>query len=577
MKFRRLELCNLSDLTELALFNNRLTGKIPTCLGSGLLALDAVELGANDLSGSIPSGLCESSSLTILALFDNRITGTLPPCLGRDLPALLWLEVSGNELTGSIPADICNLRNLKQLTLSGNRLEGNIPSCLGTALPELRLLELSNNMFTSNNMFAEENWALSALQTLRLHDLPHLSSWTMPPCFATHLTSLQTFVAYKSGLSGALPPVWSLPKLQVLILPDNSISGTLPSAWNTPWLTGIVLSNNKYLSGTLPQTLVTQPLLNALAIEGTRLHGGLLELCSNASRLQMLYLSGNKLSGSLPSCISALDQLKELRLAYNRFTGEIPHSIEYLKLLRVLDLSHNRFRGRVPDGLGLLAPQLVEASLEFNRLACVLPHSVQYWTSSTSKSEVSLLTGNRFGCSNSRAELCSGLSDRFLCHVEGTLAKTDSGAAAYQCGWGALIPLVPVVVGSIIFFGLASALSWRKRRVSAASLVSQRRFPPCDLLSQAMHSVVCLGGLVCAIALLILVTMPAAYWRADSEFACQYEDQWSLALKSSDGAVRYADWSVSLIAVDWSVSLIAIVGVMIWYKREEGSRRHDVA
>ena len=121
------------------------------------------------------------------------------------------------------------------------------------------------------------------LEYLYLNNLPYIT-WTMPPCFATNLTSLTALIASASGLTGALPQAWHLPNLGQLILSDNQITGALPSTWSTPNLVGVLLSNNKELSGTLPTALLELPSLSTCAVEGTRLGGHLpAALCRAAS------------------------------------------------------------------------------------------------------------------------------------------------------------------------------------------------------------------------------------------------------------------------------------------------------
>ena len=96
-----MELENMSNLKELYLSNNQLSGAIPVWIGG--------------LSG-----------LYVLSLADNRLNGPIPAELGN-LPNLTTLDLSGNRLSGVIPAAIGDLVNLRRLYLSDNRLDGCIP------------------------------------------------------------------------------------------------------------------------------------------------------------------------------------------------------------------------------------------------------------------------------------------------------------------------------------------------------------------------------------------------------------------------------------------------------------------
>ena len=148
-----------------------------------------------------------------LLLYDNRLTGPIPRCVGN-LSQLQWLDLQRNDLTGPIPVELCALSQLTRLYLGENRLTGPIPRCVGN-LFQLQQLWLGTNDLTGP--IPVELCALHQLELLYLDDLPYIA-WTMPPCFATNLTSLTALVAPASGLTGALPPAWHLPKLEQLIL-----------------------------------------------------------------------------------------------------------------------------------------------------------------------------------------------------------------------------------------------------------------------------------------------------------------------------------------------------------------------
>ena len=81
------------------------------------------------MTGEIPSELGDLSNLTKLWLYRNRLTGEIPSDLGR-LSNLteLWLE--NNQLTGEIPPELGGLSNLRRLYLAPNQLSGCIPEGL---------------------------------------------------------------------------------------------------------------------------------------------------------------------------------------------------------------------------------------------------------------------------------------------------------------------------------------------------------------------------------------------------------------------------------------------------------------
>jgi hypothetical protein len=70
---------------------------------------------------------------------DNSISGNLDSILSLVLPEdVTHIDLGGNELTGSIPKGISRLVNLLYLGLDSNHLEGTVP------LDKLETLHLGN-------------------------------------------------------------------------------------------------------------------------------------------------------------------------------------------------------------------------------------------------------------------------------------------------------------------------------------------------------------------------------------------------------------------------------------------------
>ena len=87
-----------------------------------LAELVVLDLGNNELRGSIPYQLRELSKLRVLILHDNRLTGRIPPELGQ-LTNLKVLSLTRNELlTGAIPGTLSKLTSLGSLSLEGTNV-----------------------------------------------------------------------------------------------------------------------------------------------------------------------------------------------------------------------------------------------------------------------------------------------------------------------------------------------------------------------------------------------------------------------------------------------------------------------
>lgn len=96
-----------------------------------------------DFTGPIPDELCQLDNLTHLALHQNALNGTIPSCMGTRLTKLQVLSLANNSLTGQIEPQFSGLSRLTFLALWNNHLNGTIDAICG--LSSLTKLELGNN------------------------------------------------------------------------------------------------------------------------------------------------------------------------------------------------------------------------------------------------------------------------------------------------------------------------------------------------------------------------------------------------------------------------------------------------
>ncbi|NCT18217.1 MAG: Two component regulator three Y domain protein [Flavobacteriaceae bacterium CG_4_8_14_3_um_filter_34_10] len=108
----------------------------------------AIDLGFNNLTGTIPASIGNLSHLESLKLFFNQIEGTLPSEIGN-LTQLKVLDLNSNNLIGEIPSSIGNLSNLNTLLLSSNQLSGMLPKEL-SLLTNLTSLVVFDNQLSGN-------------------------------------------------------------------------------------------------------------------------------------------------------------------------------------------------------------------------------------------------------------------------------------------------------------------------------------------------------------------------------------------------------------------------------------------
>ncbi|KAL7490391.1 hypothetical protein ACHAWT_000019, partial [Skeletonema menzelii] len=106
-------------VTSLDLGNNNLSGSIPTEIGL-LKSLEYLYLYTHQLTGTIPSEIGLMENLTVLDLYNNQLNGTIPSEIGL-MENLEKLDLAVNDLTGTIPSEIGLMKNLSELFAFFNR------------------------------------------------------------------------------------------------------------------------------------------------------------------------------------------------------------------------------------------------------------------------------------------------------------------------------------------------------------------------------------------------------------------------------------------------------------------------
>ncbi|CAA3033659.1 probable LRR receptor-like serine threonine-kinase At3g47570 [Olea europaea subsp. europaea] len=236
------EFGNMSNLFDLDIGGNKLTGTIPKILGQ-LRKLQKLRLDANKLQGSVPVNICNLENLYYLDLSINQLSQQLPTCLGHltflreiylddnsltsTIPSTLWsnkeiqiLSFTNNLLNGSLAPEIGSIEGMRELYLSGNQFSGDIPSTIGQLL-SLENLSLSNN---------------------RLHG-------PIPDSFG-NLMSLKTLDLSKNKLNGVIPK--SLEKLEYLKyfnVSFNELNGEIPNEGPFKYFTVDFFMGNRELCG----------------------------------------------------------------------------------------------------------------------------------------------------------------------------------------------------------------------------------------------------------------------------------------------------------------------------------------
>ena len=115
---------SMPNLTALSFGENLLTGGIPSSLLDGMVHLEYFAAGDNFFSGPLPASF--ATSVTELIFQNNALTGHIPSAWGDILPNLGLLAIHGNSLTGSIPVSLGQISTLGAFTFNSNSLTGSV-------------------------------------------------------------------------------------------------------------------------------------------------------------------------------------------------------------------------------------------------------------------------------------------------------------------------------------------------------------------------------------------------------------------------------------------------------------------
>ena len=256
----------------LNLANNNFSGRIPECFELNCLqdySLNSLHLQNNSFIGELPMSLMNQSTLEVLDFGENKLSGRIPTWIGTNLPNLIILRLPSNMFIGSIPLQLCQLTSLQILDLSHNSISGTIPRCLNnfTAMAQEQNLVFDYYLPIPNSMhirplYIEQAWVntkgmhLEYDQILRLVKVIDLSSNRLEGEIPRELTSLLGLIGLnlsRNLLTGIITQnIGDLKRLESLDLSSNHILGEIPPSLATlSFLSYLNLSNNN-LSGKIP-------------------------------------------------------------------------------------------------------------------------------------------------------------------------------------------------------------------------------------------------------------------------------------------------------------------------------------
>lgn len=394
----------------------------------------SLDLGRNNLSGTIPNEIQDLPELTQIFMINNKLAGDIPKGLGS-LKKLRILALSENQFTGGIPRELGNAAELVNVYLDDNQLDGAIPSEL-RKLQKLSRLWLNENLFTfedflpSVNLFnlnfdyiyhnqssvgKEQTITLNAGETYTV-DLgidenvtTNVYKWVKDgvelPEVNTNQFTINEPGIYTGWVINPAVPDLSLQIKRITVeagIDANCLNhrdvlmefynATNGASWKnrTNWgsnqplkewyglytdefgcVTHFNLRDNN-LEGSIPTSIGSLQTLTELFLDRNQLTGEIPSSIANMKALLYLSLWRNKLTGEIPSALGELTELLALSVNDNQLTGEISNSIGQLQKLQYLDLDRNQLSGSIPSSFNNLQ-NLIALDLKENQLTGTVP------------------------------------------------------------------------------------------------------------------------------------------------------------------------------------------------------------
>uniref|UniRef100_M1ACG0 non-specific serine/threonine protein kinase n=2 Tax=Solanum tuberosum TaxID=4113 RepID=M1ACG0_SOLTU len=461
---------NLSTLVMIDIGANNLHGSIPTEFAK-LVNLKEIYLGLNNISGQIPSSLYNISGLETIALAANELSGTLPSNFAHSFPNLNGLYLRLNQFSGTIPSSISNVSKLTFLDLGHNFLSGDVPRNLGN-LQQLEVINLQWNQLTNDPSTRELSFltSLSSCKHLKRIQLGYNAfRGTFPKslAFSNWSDSLDVFITSGNDITGEIPvEISKLSNLVWLGIGKNRLSGSIPhELGNMRKLQKLTLWKNK-INGTIPESLCNMEVLFRLDLSENQLSDEIPSCLGNLSSLRELFLDSNALSSNIPPTFWSNIGISTLSLSSNFLNGSLPLGIGSLRSLSNLNLSRNQFSGEIPSTIGQLQ-NLVNLSLSMNNFEGLIPQSVGYLVALAYLD----LSGNNLSAASfmGNAELCGPSQFNVAeCRIGGMKRKNKRRALTF-----ALASVAVALVVTTIF--MVWFLKYRKisRQLPIPDLIGQ--------------------------------------------------------------------------------------------------------
>lgn len=237
----------LPSLSRIYMAGCGIQGEIPEYLRKA--PIEELDLSDNKLTGSIPTWIGSFSQLNILNLSRNSLVSKIPDSI-TDLNQLIVIDLHANKLAGSI-SQVFQIRqsfpydSLKHVDLSDNNFSSGIEQIGERPQHDMQFLNLSSNILRGKIPKSVER--LKALQSLDLSS--NKLSFNLPESLG-NLSKLETLKLQKNQFNDRIPNGFlKLRKLKKFDLSDNLLAGKIPEGKPLSDFSKSSYSGNKGLCG----------------------------------------------------------------------------------------------------------------------------------------------------------------------------------------------------------------------------------------------------------------------------------------------------------------------------------------
>ncbi|KAI8556248.1 hypothetical protein RHMOL_Rhmol05G0237800 [Rhododendron molle] len=375
-----------SSLAYIDLGYNELKGSIPDAFGD-MVSLTNLSLHQNQLEGGLPKSFVNSSHLQSLHLFGNNITEELHEFLQKLSGAKNSLEslaLSINRLKGPLP-DFTRFFSLRELRLGNNLLSGSFPKDIGN-LSSLVYLSLGGNQITGS---VPDLSLFPSLGSLLLEN--NRLNGTIDRSIGQH-HKLESLNCASNSLKGLISEAHfsNLSSLRYLALANNALTFNFSPDWVPPFQLDVIRLSSCKLGPHFPKWLRTQNEFYLLDISSNGIASNIPSWFWDLTpRLNYLNLSHNKINGFLPDLSLKFPYATGIDLSNNLLTGPIPLVPSNVSSL---NLSKNKLGGYLSFICAITGEELVYLDLSNNRLFGELPYCLSHFK----KASILSLASNNF-------------------------------------------------------------------------------------------------------------------------------------------------------------------------------------